>query len=481
MKHKLTPEQEAIIATDFDIKVNAVAGSGKTTTIVEYAKTRPAGSKILYLVFNKSAKVDAEAKFIKEKVYNVKVQTAHSLAYAKIMTLPIYKLDHKGYNSHDTMVVMNLTGEDRYMLANHVNKFVSAYCNDDEKDILDIDYLQCISHEQETIKFVVGNLSKIRQLAVMFWDKMDNAEIDVTHEFYLKKYQLSEPILNYDYILFDEGQDSSPVMLDVFMRQKAIKVIVGDTHQQIYSWRGAVNSLELVNFPHYTLSKSFRFGTELAKLAMSILKRKNQYVDIQGGGAYHNLTIYTEAIISRTNVCLLEAMVNYIRNNPDDYIYFEGNVNSLIYTESGVSVYDVINLFTGNIKSIKNKFIKTFSGFKMLSNYCTKADDRELGTMCTLAEKYGRNLGDVLNDIKEKCVDDKDDAEMSFSTTHKAKGLEYDKVTLTRDFATEEMIEGVCSDEELNVLYVAATRAKKELVLPMELDHFWEEAIYYEG
>ena len=33
----LTPEQLDIINTNFNIRINAVAGSGKTTTIIEYA------------------------------------------------------------------------------------------------------------------------------------------------------------------------------------------------------------------------------------------------------------------------------------------------------------------------------------------------------------------------------------------------------------------------------------------------------------
>lgn len=49
---QLTPEQEAIIASTGDIKINAVAGSGKTTTMVAYARSRPVDARILYLAFN---------------------------------------------------------------------------------------------------------------------------------------------------------------------------------------------------------------------------------------------------------------------------------------------------------------------------------------------------------------------------------------------------------------------------------------------
>lgn len=39
---KLTAEQEAIINSSGNIKINALAGSGKTTTIIKYSKATPA-------------------------------------------------------------------------------------------------------------------------------------------------------------------------------------------------------------------------------------------------------------------------------------------------------------------------------------------------------------------------------------------------------------------------------------------------------
>ena len=54
---ELTREQIDIIHSTGNIKINAVAGSGKTSTIIEYSRTRPEGSRILYLAFNKSVKI----------------------------------------------------------------------------------------------------------------------------------------------------------------------------------------------------------------------------------------------------------------------------------------------------------------------------------------------------------------------------------------------------------------------------------------
>jgi F-box protein 18 (helicase) len=81
-KHNIlhfTEEQSTIINSNGDLAINAVAGSGKTTTIIEYAASRPASSRILYLAFNKSVKLEAVRKFAERGLTNVTVETAHSL------------------------------------------------------------------------------------------------------------------------------------------------------------------------------------------------------------------------------------------------------------------------------------------------------------------------------------------------------------------------------------------------------------------
>ncbi len=82
---QLTPEQQALINTNHNLVINAVAGSGKTTTLIEYAKSRPVASRILYLAFNKTVKTEAQQKFVTAGLQNVKVETAHSLAFDHVI------------------------------------------------------------------------------------------------------------------------------------------------------------------------------------------------------------------------------------------------------------------------------------------------------------------------------------------------------------------------------------------------------------
>lgn len=88
----LTEEQEAVLATNHNLVINAVAGSGKTITLIEYAKNRPADCKILYLAFNKTVKAAAIQKFAAAGVHHVKVETAHSLAFDRIIKFSNYQV-----------------------------------------------------------------------------------------------------------------------------------------------------------------------------------------------------------------------------------------------------------------------------------------------------------------------------------------------------------------------------------------------------
>src|SRR5688572_19019428 len=127
---ELTPEQHLIIASTGNIKINAVAGSGKTTTLIEYARTRPPGSRILYLAFNKSVKLEAARKFASCNLHQIKVETAHSLAYKHTVFKHHYKV-RAGYKTNEIAELLGLksNGEkhSEYVVANHINKFIAYF------------------------------------------------------------------------------------------------------------------------------------------------------------------------------------------------------------------------------------------------------------------------------------------------------------------------------------------------------------------
>jgi F-box protein 18 (helicase) len=487
---ELTKEQQDIINSTGNIKINAVAGSGKTTTIIEYANTRPATSKILYLAFNKSVKLEATKKFADKGLNNVKVETAHSLAYRHIVFQNNYKVRSQGYKTNEIAELLNLkgTGEKltEYVIANHINKFIAYFCNSDKQRVHDLNYLDTIT-DPTAKAFVESNYGYIVAQSRLLLSKMDKGEIEITHDFYLKKFQLSNPQLPFDYILFDEGQDASSAMLDVFFNQKATKVIVGDTHQQIYGWRFAVNSLEKADFKTYHLSSSFRFGQDIANLAMEVLKFKkhlggHQSISIIGKG--NSKEIKSKAVLARTNLGLLLKAIEYVTEKKTvKHIYFEGNINSYTYADEGASLYDVLSLYNGKRHLIKDNLIKAMKDLDELDDYIGKTEDAQLAMMVEIVREYGNKIPDIIKAIKEKHVenDDKEKAEMIFSTVHRCKGMEYDAIQLVNDFISEEKLEKLKENkkaeeinasklnEEINLLYVAVTRTKNSIHIPETL------------
>jgi len=486
---ELTQEQKEIINSTGNIKINAVAGSGKTTTIIEYARTRPQKSKILYLVFNKSVKLDAATKFAKKGLTNVYVETAHSLAYKNIVFKHGYKVRAKSYKTSEIAELLKLEGNGEkhteYIVANHINKLITCFCNSDKQKLEDLNYLDTISEVKS--KGFIGSFYKyIEKKANLFLNKMDSGEIEITHDFYLKKFQLSNSALNYDYILFDEGQDATAAMLDIFLKQKAIKVIVGDSNQQIYGWRYAVNSLEKTDFKTHRLSTSFRFGKDIANLAIEVLNykkhiKRNSSVKITGKGDCKS--VKTKAVLARTNLGLLVQAIEHITQKENvRYIYFEGNINSYTYADEGASLYDVLNLSHKNHSLIRDKLIKSMKDLRDLEDYIKKTEDPQLGMLVELVKKYGNRIHGIMKTIKEKHVsnEEKEKAEIIFSTVHRSKGMEYDIVTLVDDFISEktllnfkegknQMYNSEKLNEEINLLYVAITRAKNSIHIPEKL------------
>ncbi len=494
---QLTEEQQSIIETEGDLKVNAVAGSGKTTTILEYAKRRY-HKPILYIAFNKSVKQEAELKLQKMGLNNVQVETAHSLAFKYIMRGSAYKLRYT-YQAHDLVRILNIHQKSNDLLhlkiANHVYRFATYFCNSNAQKVAELNYTKIV-FEAESLNFVKHHYEAILFYTRLFLAKMYNGEIDIIHDFYLKQFQLSNIQLPHQYILFDEGQDASPAMLDIFLNQHATKIIIGDQHQQIYGWRFAINALQKVDFENQYLSQSFRFNNEVSALASSVIGLKgmigrNGSIKISGRGK--SRSVDGKVTLARSNSSLLSRAIELLVQQRElKKIYFEGQLNSYTFADEGGSIYDILNLYNGQRHMIKDPQIAMMPGFAELKDYINETGSTNLKPLTDLVEKYHKDLPYYMKRIKDCQVDiaNKDEAEMVFSTVHKCKGLEFDEVFLQDDFITEQNLfnakAGISGneiqpsqlEEEINLLYVAITRTKSKLHLP---DKLLPSGFYIEG
>lgn len=281
---KPTEEQIQIIESNSrNIVVQALAGTGKTTTLVEFTRHHK-DKTFLYVAFNKAIVEEAETKFPK----NVTVKTVHKIAYQwfcqnypnKVVApfIPFAKL------------------ESFFKSKNMSPKFPEIKMIN---NLLKLFYASDLENIEDTVNELGNGFSEedIKKAKLIFNDlKSKNGVLTITHDFYLKLYHLANVQLDYDYILFDESQDSNDVITGIIVAQKTAKVFVGDKHQAIYQFRGsrdALTGFEKRADDVFYLTHTFRYGDNLAKLASSFLKNyKNESKVICGLSTDTKVNVY---------------------------------------------------------------------------------------------------------------------------------------------------------------------------------------------
>jgi len=446
MSIKPTAEQSNIIYDDSqEIFVNARAGTGKTSTLIEYSKLRR--NRIIYIVYNVTMKESAKDKFPEW----VSIYTIHSLAYSVVGKE--YSLNLTNNLSIEDIISLGFLRDSNndYRFGFNVIQELNAFLNSSD--------LNFPNSGKETTKIA-------EKIWLSMIDKKSNTPM--SHDGYLKLFHLQQPKLDYDYILIDESQDSNGVMLDIVNNQThATKVFVGDPYQKIYGFRGALNVFQTISDKSKIrhLSKSFRFGHEIANVANSILSLKDNSDNISIKGCDIDSKIVTDiddygkTIITRTNATLIDMAINDAVNNKPFSI--QGGSDKIINKSQ-----DIFHLFMGQKHLIKSDYIKTFKNFTEFKGFVNEINIPEYKLTLSLLDKYDKGLMEMLTLVKNSERSLKDSNKL-YITAHKSKGLEFVNVELADDFiqlknnGQDQMIDG----EELNLLYVAATRAVNELKL----------------
>lgn len=128
---------------------------------------------------------------------------------------------------------------------------------------------------------------------------------------------------------------------------------------------------------------------------------------------------------------------------------------------------------TAKVKTldIKDPLIKHFGSFSKLLKYAKDVSDPELLSKIKIVEMHVEKLEEIVQLLRSKAVR-KNQAEIVFSTAHKAKGLEFDHVRVAEDFLFGLDLGRNLSEleeDEKNILYVAVSRAKKSLRLNQKI------------
>ena len=446
-----TKEQENIIESEANtLVVNAFAGTGKTTTLIDYAKARPKQS-FVYLAFNRSVKEEAVKRFPR----NVRCVTTHGLAYQNFGTVFKEKLGQPKPASVAKMLKCTFP-----VAAAACDTVTNYLCSPDRH----------MEPEKHLAQGTLSNSSAENafHIAKTLWQRMQevsNPYVRMPHDGYLKLYQLSNPKINADVIMVDEAQDSNMMVVDIVTKQMGRKLFIGDENQSIYGFRKAVDALNKVQADEKLyLTSSFRFGSGIATLASLLLRDwKGEPQNVKGLGKTRTKFSVDEgsphAVLARTNSGLFDAAVKALRSgNPFGYVGgYEGYRLDM--------VMDAWNLKKGFPSKVTDPSIMLFKSYAELEAYAETVDDKELKMLIRVIDKYKEEIPMLIEQLKSKSQPELCGQEIILTTAHKGKGMEFESVLLLDDYAElkvdtddfgHEVVPGM---EDINILYVAVTRA----------------------
>lgn len=471
----LSAEQEAAVGAALGnasrIRIKAYAGTGKSTTLRAIGQ-RKAGRGI-YLVFSKANQIDAEKKF----PTNVKCMTTHGLAYRNVIRT--FQKSGKPFGAIHLGSIRQMLGLDGQQAMSNswvVRQALTNYCNSADaapghdhipeitRKVIGAQYTRQYADPEMAETTLSKHLDAYVEAVNMVWEAMTdphNQEISLSHDGYLKLWSLSGPRIGADFLLLDEAQDTNPCVLTVLKQFDGQLIVVGDPYQAIFGWRGAVNAMECFDGEARALTHTFRFGENLAGPANAVLRLLGEREPLVGAASNPGRigacdVQKTMSVITRTNaVAALEAY-KVCEKAPTAVVGGVDDFAKLL--ESGYA------LKKGWVDKVSHLPLRQFRSWDQLTVYVERTQDAEMKMLVRLVSEMGEGIQGLVHTLRTRLVDECQ-AQIVISTAHKAKGREWSQVRLGEDFPDLTDSEGkmTASTEELNLLYVAATRARSVL------------------
>lgn len=466
MAFKKTKQQLDIeLASDSgdNIKISAYAGCSKTTILSMIGDRHP--EKLgLYVAFNKSAQVDAERRMPP----NITSRTFHSLGWAAMDVSRVY-----GNNGVGNMIRMSYSALRRYLrlpderTLSIVKKTVQRYIQSLDETItrhhVPREALISLANENEKRQFA----DDITRAARLLWKNMSdhgNRNFQLPHDGYLKLWYHNGGELPFypDMVMIDEAQDMNPINWGLVQKWSGQRFVVGDSYQQIYSFRGAIDAMKRVDYRTMMLSKSFRFGEAIADVANNFLMLDGDIgTPLVGNNQVNSKVVFDNnrpdgkyTILCRTNMGLMDEAIQLAKQGKS--IAIVGDIQ-----DSLRRLTSAWSLFTEDYDNVKHPDIQMFADWDGLLE--ASGDDHELGMTVKRVEEYGGRVPEIAESLRIATGTNEDKADVIISTAHKAKGREWPVVVLAEDFPdlirVDKQGNAKILKDERNLAYVSATRA----------------------
>ena len=474
-----------LLNTTTNLLVQAVAGSGKTTTIIEAMRRMQEACPDLvcyYAVFNKANQVEAQERLAGTTVV---ATTMHSLGFRSMSRMrlrigkDLYKTSKGLEAGLSKQEMKSLLPFARRMvgLARAVGIGVEGMLENTLPSWIALAGEHGIE-VGEGCSLAQG-CSLAMKLLALSMQEAEHKSIDFDDMLYLSVHQdFGGRFPKCDVLFVDEAQDMSPVQIEMIARiaAKGTRIVaVGDRGQAIYGWRGAQSdSMDEIsrrfNCSELPLSVSWRCARSIVEVAASygmtiesaptapegeVVKSKPGHVLPDGA-----------TVLSRTVAPLVAACYSLIKaRRPARVLGREigQGLVSLIKGLKGSNVNDMLGRLTAWQDREVLKCGEREDKIAAVEDRCEC-----VRVMCEGLPPDAYTIDRLCEEIEDMFQDKGATAKtVTFSSIHKAKGMEWDQVhildahKLPSAWAKREWQRV----QEVNCAYVAVTRAKSSLVL----------------
>lgn len=352
--------KELLYGSSSVIRVNSLAGNGKTTLLKILSKYYLARLDAEYYLssFKKDDKILCLAYSQRLKDEFVSIMDPR-ISSKPLIELKKYSHRYKDYdtscnpNKYTPEIIQKYFNVD-YSLAYDISKVISIWLRSymSEENMSSFAYGINTSSEAATFAHTYVTDTKCFAKGTFITDEFLIKEIQLQ---FIQKTTFSKED-EIDLLLVDEGQDLSDAALSIFLNFPAKKkVIVGDSNQKIYPFVSSKNALlkKFGNSVEYTLSYSYRHSQEIATRANKILKmfknseaqiipqQNKKLKDVRKSGylyRWKNEVLDALKIAKKRNIGNIEISEEaiYFLNFMDDLYQYENKENDLSFETSTI-------------------------------------------------------------------------------------------------------------------------------------------------
>ena len=487
---------DAVEHGDDNIAINAVAGSGKTTTIVAACKRLNASERdVIFLAFNKLIVEELKGK-LKNYAY---VSTLHSFGFSILKRLynqPKYgmyiKVDdwkYQKYVKDNAFSLSNIITPDTdaakvFGFACNVDKlYTLARINLIEYNENDLSQLRNLCDEHNLLT-LFDEVEVCNELLKTAYRMPRDLTIDFTDMIVLPLFH-KDMIPTYKYVFIDECQDLSRAQRELMLcaAKNGRFIAVGDRNQAINGFAGAdCSSFDKIasqpNTIELPLSVNYRCGTNMVRLAQEIVPHIQAHKGAIKGDVFHvkqlskDLFKENDMVLCRTSAPLVGLCMKLIESGITAVVKGKDIAQDLKNLIANANTRDIKALLA-YLEEEKQKCINIIKEQRKCDDAMAKNATKYLNledrckcieNICMYSIKDTTQLKTYINKIFS---DENIENAVMLSTAHKSKGLEANRVMillpnkLPLKYPHQQRWQEV---QEMNLKYVAVTRARKELI-----------------